>query len=113
MPKDSKKLVRINSGLSPKVSVFTRDEITGIEDPDVVLDSEENVKRIQNEIRDSWIATYNFYIQDPDIPNIAKALFKRKFYQIVHKTNKEEAYEKIPPSAHELFAWEDVKALNR
>ena len=99
------------SGLTPKVSVFKRKDIT-IEDPDVVMDSEENIRRASNDIRDSWLATYNFYMQDQDIPNISKALFKRKFYQIVQKLTKEEAYQRVPPSASELTAWEDVKLLN-
>lgn len=111
MSDTSKKVVRITSGLTPKVSVFNRKDIT-IQDPDVVLDSEENIKRINNDIRDAWIASYNFYMQDTDIPSISKNLFKRKYYQIVLKISKEEAYEKIPASAQELYAWEDVKALN-
>ena len=78
-----------------------------------MLDSEENIQRINNDIRDSWLATYNFYMQDTDIPTIAKTLFKRKFYQIVNKLSKEEAYSRIPPLADELFAWADVKAMNR
>lgn len=111
MSDTSEKVVRITSGLTPKVSVFKRKDIT-IEDPDVVMDSEENIRRASNDIRDSWLATYNFYMQDPDIPNISKALFKRKFYQIVQKLTKEEAYQRVPPSASELTAWEDVKLLN-
>lgn len=112
MSDTSEKVVRITSGLTPKVSVFNRKDIT-IQDPDVVLDSEENIKRINNDIRDAWIASYNFYMQDTEIPTISKALFKRKYYQIVLKVTKEEAYEKVPTSAQELFAWEDVKSLNR
>lgn len=112
MSDTSEKVVRITSGLTPKVSVFNRKDIT-IQDPDVVLDSEENIKRINNDIRDAWIASYNFYMSDTDIPTISKALFKRKYYQIVLKLTKEEAYEKVPTSAQELFAWEDVKAINR
>lgn len=111
MDDKSEKVVRITSWLTPKVSVFKRKDIT-IEDPDVVMDSEENIRRIGNDIRDSWLATYNFYMADPDIPNISKALFKRKFYQITQKLTKEEAYQRIPPSASELTAWEDVKLLN-
>lgn len=111
MSDKSEKVVRITSGLTPKVSVFNRKDIT-IQDPDVVLDSEENIKRINNDIRDAWMASYNFYIQDPDIPNISKALFKRKYYQIVLKLTKEDAYQKVPPSASEFTAWEDVKLLN-
>lgn len=111
MTDTSEKVVRITSGLTPKVSVFKRKDIT-IEDPDVVMDSEENIRRASNDIRDSWLATYNFYMQDADIPNISKALFKRKFYQIVQKLTKEEAYQRVPPSASELTAWEDVKLLN-
>ena len=111
MTDTSEKVVRITSGLTPKVSVFKRKDIT-IEDPDVVMDSEENIRRASNDIRDSWLATYNFYMQDQDIPNISKALFKRKFYQIVQKLTKEEAYQRVPPSASELTAWEDVKLLN-
>lgn len=111
MSDTSEKVVRITSGLTPKVSVFNRKDIT-IQDPDVVLDSEENIKRVNNDIRDAWIASYNFYMQDTEIPTISKALFKRKYYQIVLKVTKEEAYEKVPTSAQELYAWEDVKALN-
>lgn len=112
MSDTSEKVIRITSWLSPKVSVLNRKDIT-IQDPDVVLDSEENIKRINNDIRDAWIASYNFYIQDPDIPNISKALFKRKYYQIVLKLTKEDAYQKVPPSPSEFTAWEDVKLLNR
>lgn len=111
MSDTSEKVVRITSGLTPKVSVFNRKDIT-IQDPDVVLDSEENIKRINNDIRDAWMASYNFYMQDTEIPAISKALFKRKYYQIVLKVTKEEAYEKVPASAQELYAWEDVKAIN-
>lgn len=112
MSEEDEKVVRISSGLTPKTNIFTRKDIT-IEDPDLVLDSEENIQRINNDIRDSWLATYQFYMQDPDIPTIAKTLFKRKFYQIVNKLSKEEAYSRIPPLADELFAWADVKAMNR
>ncbi len=112
MSDTSEKVVRITSGLTPKVSVFNRKDIT-IEDPDVVLDSEENINRMNNDIRDAWMASYNFYMQDQDIPTISKALFKRKYYQIVLKETKEKSYERVPMSAQELFAWEDVKALNR
>ena len=113
MTNTSEKFVRITGGMTPAVSVLNRKDIATIEDPDIVMDSEDNVKRIQNEIRDSWLATYNFYMQDTEIPVIAKALFKRKFYQIVLKLTKEEAYQKVPPSASEYTAWEDVKLLNR
>jgi len=99
--------------MTPKVTTLRRKDIATIEDPDVVMDSEDNVARIQNEVRDSWLATYNFYMQDTEIPAIAKALFKRKFYQIVQKLTKEEAYQRVPPNASELTAWEDVKLLNR
>lgn len=112
MSETDEKVVRISSGLTPKTNIFTRKDIT-IEDPDLVLDSEENIQRINNDIRDSWLATYQFYMQDTDIPTIAKTLFKRKFYQIVNKLSKEEAYSRIPPLADELFAWADVKAMNR
>lgn len=112
MSDTSEKVVRITSGLTPKVSVFNRKDIT-IQDPDVVLDSEENIKRINNDIRDAWMASYNFYMQDTEIPAISKNLFKRKYYQIVLRETKEWAYEKVPTSAQELYAWEDVKALNR
>lgn len=112
MSDNDEKVVRITGGMTPKTSIFSRKDIT-IEDPDLVLDSEENIRRINNDIRDAWMATYNFYMQDPDIPNIAKALFKRKFYQITLKLTKEEAYQKVPPSASEFTAWEDVKLINR
>lgn len=112
MSDTDEKVVRITGGMTPKTSLFSRKDIT-IEDPDLVLDSEENIRRINNDIRDAWMATYNFYMQDPDIPNIAKALFKRKFYQITLKLTKEEAYQKVPPSASEFTAWEDVKLINR
>lgn len=111
MSDTTEKVVRITSGLTPKVSVFNRKDIT-IKDPDVVLDSEENIKRINNDIRDAWMASYNFYMQDTEIPAVSKNLFKRKYYQIVLKITKEEAYEKVPTSAQELYAWSDVKALN-
>jgi hypothetical protein len=94
------------------VSVFKRKDIT-LEDPDVVLDSEENVTRINNEIRDAWLATYQFYMQDIEIPKISKNIFKRKFYQIVQKLTKEEAYLRVPQLPEEYTAWEDVKLLNR
>lgn len=111
MSDKDEKVVRITGGLAPKTSVFTRNDIT-LEDVDFVLDSEENIQRINNDLRDAWLATYNFYMQDPDIPTIAKALFKRKFYQIVQKLSKEEAYLRVPQSASEMTAWEDVKHLN-
>lgn len=107
MSDKDEKIVRITSGLTPKTTVLSRKDIT-LEDPDVVLDSEENIKRINNDIRDAWLATYNFYDQDPSIPKIAKTLFKRKFYQIVQKLTKEEAYKYIPQTYEEMKAWEDV-----
>jgi hypothetical protein len=113
MKETDDKFVRITTGMTPKQTTLHRKDITSIEDPDVVMDSEENIKRIHNDIRDAWMASYNFYMQDTTIPEIAKALFKRKYYQIVLKISKEEAYQKIPPSASELTAWEDVKALNK
>jgi hypothetical protein len=113
MKETDDKFVRITTGMTPKQTTLKRKDIASIEDPDVVLDSEENIKRIHNDIRDAWMASYNFYMQDTTIPEIAKALFKRKYYQIVLKISKEEAYQKIPPSASELTAWEDVKAINK
>jgi len=113
MSETDKKFVRLTRWLTPTQTTLQRKDIATIEDPDVVLDSEENIKRIHNDIRDAWMASYNFYMQDTTIPEIAKALFKRKYYQIVLKISKEEAYQKIPPSASELTAWEDVKAINK
>lgn len=113
MTQTSDKFVRITGGMTPKVTTLKRKDIATIEDPDLIMDSEDNIKRMNSEIRDSWLATYNFYMQDTEIPTIAKALFKRKFYQIVLKLTKEEAYQKIPPSSAEFTAWEDVKLLNR
>jgi hypothetical protein len=112
MSDTDEKVVRITAGLSPKVSVLSRKDIT-LEDPDVVMDSEENIRRINNDVRDAWMASYNFYMQDTEIPTVSKNLFKRKYYQIVLKLSKEEAYEKVPQSAQEMFVWEDVKAINR
>lgn len=109
----SKKFVRINSGMTPKVTTLGRMDIVSIEDPDVVLDSEDNILRINNSLRDSWLATYQFYMADPTTPEIAKILFKRKFYQIVNKMTKEESYLYVPQTATEMMAWEDVKLLNR
>lgn len=108
----SKKFVRINSGMTPKVTTLGRMDIVSIQDPDVVLDSEDNIKRMNNELRDSWLATYQFYMQDPTTPEIAKVMFKRKFYQIVDKMTKEESYLYVPQTATEMIAWEDVKMLN-
>ena len=60
----SEKFVRINSGMTPKVTTLNRMDIVSIEDPDVVLDSEDNILRINNSLRDSWLATFQFYMQD-------------------------------------------------
>lgn len=113
MTDTSEKFVRITWGLTPKQTTLNRKDITSIEDPDVVLDSEDNIRRYNNEIRDSWLATYNFYIQDTEIPKISKTLFKRKFYQIVQRLTKEEALKYVPQSWEEMKAWEDIKLINR
>jgi len=105
MKETDDKFVRIVTGMTPKQTTLKRKDIATIEDPDVVLDSEENIKRIHNDIRDAWMASYNFFMQDTTIPEISKALFKRKYYQIVLKISKEEAYSKIQPSPDELTAW--------
>ncbi len=109
----SKKFVRINSGMTPKATTLGRMDIATIEDPDVILDSEDNIIRINNSLRDSWLATYQFYMADTSISEVSKTMFKRKFYQIVNKMTKEDSYLYVNQSATEMKAWEDIKHLNR
>jgi hypothetical protein len=106
-----RKFIRIAGSFSVNTVEFRKDDFMGSQDPDVVIESEGQVKAMREQQKLQFQAQLPIILQDPNTPTISKNYAKRYAFKLMG-LSREQIAVLVPLTYEELDAQNKVKLIN-
>lgn len=106
-----RKFIRIAGSFSVNTVEFRKDDFMSKEDPDVVIESEGQVKAMREQQKLQFQAQLPIILQDPNTPQISKNYAKRYAYKLMG-LNRDQIAVLVPLTYEELDAQQKVRLIN-